>query len=79
MAQANQSMASLGSLGRILESDTASGEAPVQRRRRRVVREEPGRERRPTVSSREEGAAIGLARGASMRRLSVWDGEYGNV
>lgn len=48
------------------------------RRRRRIVREVedegPGISRRLTVSSREEGRAIGLARGASMRRLNVWDG-----
>ena len=34
-----------------------------------------GLARRPTVSSREEGRALGLARGASMRRLNIWDGE----
>lgn len=86
----NVSMASLGQLGQILESDPtvpdgsgvegASASAPVagpaQRRRRRVVRGEGGGiTRRPTVSSREEGMALGLARGASMRRLNVWDGE----
>lgn len=64
MSQANQSMASLGVLGRIMEND------PEPRRRRRVVREE---RQMPVVSSREEGRALGLARGASMRRLSVWD------
>ncbi|WVF67970.1 hypothetical protein IAT40_002732 [Kwoniella sp. CBS 6097] len=44
------------------------------RRRRRIVRgENGGVVRRLTVSSREEGRAIGLARGASMRRTNVWD------
>ncbi|WVQ95530.1 hypothetical protein IAU59_002627 [Kwoniella sp. CBS 9459] len=44
------------------------------RRRRRIVRgENGGPVRRLTVSSREEGRAIGLARGASMRRTNVWD------
>lgn len=52
--------------------------APNTRRRRRIVRgdeDSPGVSRRLTVTSREEGRAIGLARGASMRRLNVWDGE----
>ncbi|KAL7422718.1 hypothetical protein Q5752_002010 [Cryptotrichosporon argae] len=39
-------------------------------RRRRVV---SGTQRTLTVSSREEGRAMGLARGASMRRFNVWD------
>lgn len=55
---------------------------PTTRRRRRIVRGDgdgdgvggPGVSRRLTVSSREEGRAMGLARGASMRRLNVWDG-----
>lgn len=49
---------------------------PTARRRRRIVRgdDSPGVGRRLTVSSREEGRALGLARGASMRRLNVWDG-----
>jgi hypothetical protein len=55
---------------------------PATRRRRRIVRGDgdgdgvggPGVSRRLTVSSREEGRAMGLARGASMRRLNVWDG-----
>ncbi|RSH85172.1 hypothetical protein EHS25_004979 [Saitozyma podzolica] len=70
---------------RILESDPtdpASNQAgaggaagPAQRRRQRIVRGETGGglSRRLTVSSREEGRAMGLARGASMRRLNVWD------
>ncbi|WVW80994.1 hypothetical protein I302_102985 [Kwoniella bestiolae CBS 10118] len=48
----------------------------AQRRRRRIVRGETGEggmRRRLTVSSREEGRALGLARGASMRRTNVWD------
>jgi len=83
----NASMTSLGHLGRIMESDTqvqGQGEdrnpTPAPRRRRRIVREVEdegaGLNRRLTVSSREEGRAIGLARGASMRRLNVWDGMY---
>lgn len=86
----NPSMTSLGHLGRIMEADPTLntvaeersgsgqvGDPPATRRRRRVVRGEEGPrvERRLTVSSREEGRAIGLARGASMRRLNVWDGE----
>jgi hypothetical protein len=75
----NLSMLSLGQLGQIMESDPVVEEpAPVpQRRRRRIVRGEEagGLARRLTVTSREEGRAIGLARGASMRRLNVWDGE----
>lgn len=52
------------------------GQGAAQRRRRRIVRGEGGAiARRPTVSSREEGRALGLARGASMRRTNVWDGE----
>jgi hypothetical protein len=82
-AAGNASMTSLGHLGRIMESDTqGQGEdrnpTPAPRRRRRIVREvedeAAGLNRRLTVSSREEGRAIGLARGASMRRLNVWDG-----
>ena len=80
----NASMMSLGHLGQIFGSDpmaqtppAAPAPEPQQRRRRRVVRgEEGGRPRRPTVSSREEGRAMGLARGASMRRMNVWDGKY---
>jgi len=76
-------MTSLGHLGRIMETDTIPGDdrnpTPAPRRRRRIVREVeeegPGLNRRLTVSSREEGRAIGLARGASMRRLNVWDGQ----
>ena len=78
MESANASMSSLGQLGQILESEQMPEEqnAPLpQRRRRRIVREESGGlTRRPTVNSREEGRALGLARGASMRRLNVWDG-----
>ena len=86
MGAGNPSMTSLGQLGRIMETDPqAAGDdrnqtqtpAPA-RRRRRIVRadgeEGQGVSRRLTVSSREEGRAIGLARGASMRRLNVWDG-----
>ncbi|WWD08466.1 hypothetical protein V865_006578 [Kwoniella europaea PYCC6329] len=63
------------------ESDLARAQqdvqAQAQRRRRRIVRgdtaETSGVRRRLTVSSREEGRALGLARGASMRRTNVWD------
>lgn len=49
--------------------------APAPRRRRRtIVRRDEGLIRRPTVTSREEGRALGLSRGASMRRVNVWDG-----
>lgn len=86
MGAGNPSMTSLGQLGRIMETDPqAAGDdrnqtqTPAPRRRRRIVRadEEEGQgvSRRLTVSSREEGRAIGLARGASMRRLNVWDGK----
>lgn len=79
VAAANVSMLSLGQLGSIMETDPQPEEPPQpapQRRRRRVVRGETGGlTRRPTVSSREEGLALGLSRGASMRRLNVWDGE----
>jgi hypothetical protein len=86
-AAGNASMTSLGQLGRIMESDTPGqgqgddrNPTPAPRRRRRIVREVEdegaGLSRRLTVSSREEGRAIGLARGASMRRLNVWDGTY---
>jgi len=84
-AAGNASMTSLGHLGRIMESDTPGqgddrNPTPAPRRRRRIVREVEdegaGLTRRLTVSSREEGRAIGLARGASMRRLNVWDGTY---
>lgn len=71
-------MASLGVLGRIMESDPVQGTteaAPAQRRRRRVIRTD-ARVSQPPVSTAEEGRAIGLARGASMRRLSVWDGMF---
>lgn len=52
-----------------------------QRRRRRVVtgdnnEENRGTRRRLTVSSREEGRALGVARGASMRRRNLWDGAF---
>ncbi|WWD20580.1 hypothetical protein CI109_105056 [Kwoniella shandongensis] len=82
LRQVNPSLSSLGQLGQILESgrlpDTPEEEqrpeTTQQRRRRRVVRNEAGGlTRRPTVSSREEGRALGLARGASMRRTNVWD------
>ncbi|WRT70561.1 uncharacterized protein IL334_007559 [Kwoniella shivajii] len=43
------------------------------RRRRRIVRGENAPVRRLTVSSREEGRALGIARSASMRRTNVWD------
>lgn len=83
IGQVNASMMSLGHLGQILETDPPNVVAPVEeetepgptRRRRRVVRGEQGLARRPTVSSREEGRALGIARGASMRRTNVWDGE----
>lgn len=65
-----------------------SGQAasPAAPRRRRAAREEAqpvalstpqqvSRNRRLTVSSREEGRALGVARGASMRRTNLWDGE----
>ncbi|OCF39810.1 hypothetical protein I317_06362 [Kwoniella heveanensis CBS 569] len=60
------------------EAGLAQAREAVQqanRRRRRIVRGENGTGvvRRLTVSSREEGRAIGLARGASMRRTNVWD------
>ncbi|OCF58469.1 hypothetical protein L486_04502 [Kwoniella mangroviensis CBS 10435] len=63
------------------ESDLARAQqdvqAQAQRRRRRIVRgdtaETSGVRRRLTVSSREEGRALGLARRASMRRTNVWD------
>ncbi|ORY35662.1 hypothetical protein BCR39DRAFT_511374 [Naematelia encephala] len=82
---ANVSMLSLGYLGRIMESDpqeeaamaeardTIASQPPPERRRRRIVRGETGIVRRPTVSSREEGRALGLARGASMRRINLWE------
>ncbi|OXG34213.1 hypothetical protein C367_00821 [Cryptococcus neoformans Ze90-1] len=83
----NPSQISLGQLGQVLNSDPASydtpGEPPQQaqqpqRRRRRVVtgdtnEEGGGLRRRLTVSSREEGRALGVARGASMRRRNLWD------
>jgi hypothetical protein len=48
---------------------------PTRRRRRRVVQESiRRRQRSDTVNSVEEGRAIGLARGASMRRVNLWDG-----
>ncbi|ODN99375.1 hypothetical protein L198_03217 [Cryptococcus wingfieldii CBS 7118] len=73
----NPSQTSLGHLATILGSDPVAAEqdpAPA-RRRRRIVRgeEEEGLRRRVTVSSREEGRALGVARGASMRRRNVWD------
>ncbi|RXK41731.1 hypothetical protein M231_00966 [Tremella mesenterica] len=68
----NHSNTSLGQLGQIVENDNQAS-APAQRRRRRIVRDDGGLSRRPTVTSREEGRAIGLARGASMRRFNVWD------
>lgn len=86
----NPSQISLGQLGQVLNSDPASydtpGEPPQQaqqpqRRRRRVVTgdtngEGGGLRRRLTVSSREEGRALGVARGASMRRRNLWDGAF---
>jgi len=77
-ANANASMLSLGQLGQIMETDPVeTPDATPQRRRRRIVRGEDGGTlaRRLTVTSREEGRALGLARGASMRRLNVWDGQ----
>ncbi|TYJ55619.1 hypothetical protein B9479_003651 [Cryptococcus floricola] len=73
----NPSQTSLGHLATILGADPVAAEqdpAPA-RRRRRIVRgeEEEGLRRRVTVSSREEGRALGVARGASMRRRNVWD------
>lgn len=85
LGQANPSMMSLGQLGQIMESDPIQPAAPPAaegadgaggRRRRRVVREDGARQRRLTVSTREEGLALGVARGASMRRTNVWDGTY---
>jgi hypothetical protein len=76
----NASVSSLGQLGQILENDPSDQATPQplpapQRTRQRIVQGETGGlTRRPTVSSREEGRAIGLARGASMRRVNVWDG-----
>ncbi|ORX41174.1 hypothetical protein BD324DRAFT_46918 [Kockovaella imperatae] len=86
---ANASMMSLGHTGRLLQSDPVvpplpslpvqlrdAGPVPQQvssARRRRVVRGEEEARRRLTVSTREEGRAMGIARGASMRRLNVWD------
>ena len=75
VAMANQSMVSLGQLGQIMESDGVEAPPQPTRRRRRVVRDDGALARRPTVTSREEGRALGLARGASMRRMNVWDGE----
>ncbi|ODN82796.1 hypothetical protein L202_01069 [Cryptococcus amylolentus CBS 6039] len=77
LAAGNPSQTSLGHLATILGSDPVAVEqdpAPA-RRRRRIVRgeEEEGLRRRVTVSSREEGRALGVARGASMRRRNVWD------
>ncbi|KAK4687718.1 hypothetical protein P7C73_g2399, partial [Tremellales sp. Uapishka_1] len=77
-AQVNVSTTSLGQLGQILESDPltdgAENPQPQARRRRRIVRGETGGlTRRPTVTSREEGRAVGLSRSASMRRTNVWD------
>ena len=80
----NASMMSLGVLGQIMESDPATDPSPAptpapapQRRRRRIVRGDDGggSQRRLTVSTREEGRALGVARGASMRRTNVWDGQ----
>ena len=85
----NDSMISLGQVGRMLgnDPDAPATEEPVDlgpvpeqavqpaRRRRRIVRGDSGIQRRLTVSTREEGRALGLARGASMRRVNVWDGE----
>ncbi|WWC92155.1 uncharacterized protein L201_007109 [Kwoniella dendrophila CBS 6074] len=58
----------------LLQAQNEAAQTP--RRRRRIVRGENGTSgpvRRLTVSSREEGRALGLARGASMRRTNVWD------
>lgn len=87
VAVANASMSSLDQVPQIQETEriqeeTVEALAPAQtpaqqpqRRRRRIVRgEEGGLTRRLTVTTREEGRALGLARGASMRRLNVWDG-----
>ncbi|BEJ11060.1 hypothetical protein CspHIS471_0104820 [Cutaneotrichosporon sp. HIS471] len=47
---------------------------PTRRRRLRAVQESIRRRpRADTVNSVEEGRALGLARGASMRRVNVWD------
>ncbi|WWC65371.1 uncharacterized protein I303_107989 [Kwoniella dejecticola CBS 10117] len=88
LVNGNPSLTSLGQLGQILESGQLPEEnedgnglsqaqqdvQTAQRRRRRIVRGDgTGIARRLTVSSREEGRAIGLARGASMRRTNVWD------
>ncbi|WWC72444.1 uncharacterized protein I206_106406 [Kwoniella pini CBS 10737] len=88
LVNGNPSLTSLGQLGQILESGQLPEDnedehglsraqqdvQQAQRRRRRIVRGEgAGVARRLTVSSREEGRAIGLARGASMRRTNVWD------
>lgn len=63
------------------DTERANQATPAPARRRRQIVRGDGDEvqgetpsRRLTVSSREEGRAIGLARGASMRRLNVWDG-----
>lgn len=50
------------------------GRTTPRPRRRRVVQESLRRRRSETVSTVEEGRAIGLARGASMRRVNLWDG-----
>ena len=86
---ANASMMSLGIVGRTLggeqqatSQDDGTGPIPDQvaaRRRRRIVRGEDGARRRLTVTSREEGRAMGLARGASMRRVNVWDGRFTSI
>ena len=87
VSQANPSMMSLGHLGQILESDPTQSAATANqteergaaRRRRRVVREDGTLQRRLTVSTREEGRALGLGRGASMRRTNVWDGKLSRM
>lgn len=78
LGQVNSSMMSLGLLGQIMETDPTQQQEqvpPSGGRRRRVVRGEQGLARRATVSTREEGRALGVARGASMRRTNVWDGK----
>ncbi|GMK54352.1 hypothetical protein CspeluHIS016_0109380 [Cutaneotrichosporon spelunceum] len=55
-------------------SEAERAEAPRARRRLRAVQESIRRRpRADTVSTVEEGRALGLARGASMRRFNVWD------
>ncbi|WOO78785.1 RING-H2 finger protein ATL5 [Vanrija pseudolonga] len=60
--------------GRSVARPGIPGERAQRRRGGRVVNQEGSSlARRLTVTSREEGRAIGLSRGASMRRVNLWD------